>query len=98
LGHRVRYEVRVREQTAPQVWQKKSKFYWAKSPSDAQRKYKGGGFIMWTRKASTEKKLGIGGFFGLGDQLLKEFAQARKEGGDRVQQILNKDIKLPEQK
>lgn len=97
MSRRTRYEVRVREQIAPQVWQKKSRFYWAKSPADARGKYRGGGYIMWSRKASSEKKLDIGGFFGLGDRLSKEFAQARKEGGDSVQKALKKQAEIPKE-
>jgi len=79
------YEVRVREQSGPTTWVKKSKFYWVKKAGDAARKYCGGGHVMWTKKASKEQLLGIGGFFTLGDRLLKEYAE-----GGMVDRVLNK--------
>lgn len=72
------YEVRVREQVGPEKWVKKSKFYFVKGPGDASKKYRGSGFVMWVQKVSKEKLLGVGSFFGLGDQLLKDL---RKGGG-----------------
>ena len=96
MAKRAWYEVRVRELVAPQNWQKKSKFYFVKSPQDAQRKYRGSGFIMWVRKASYHKALGVGAFFDLGDRLLKEFAQERQEGGDSVQKALEKQLDINE--
>lgn len=72
------YEVRVREKMGPDKWVKKSRFYFAKGPADADGKYKGSGLIMWTQKVGKEKLLGVGDFFSLGDQLLKDL---RKGGG-----------------
>jgi len=67
------YEVRVREETKPGVYTKKSKFYNATGPADARSKYKGKGSIMWVEKVKKEKLLGgVGEFFRLGDSLLQE--------------------------
>jgi len=67
------YEVRVREQTGPNTWVKKSKFYEVSDPSTAAARYTGGGLIMWVEKVKTEKVLGgVGEFFKLGDKLLNE--------------------------
>ena len=65
------YKVRVREGGI-----KKSRFYWGTSSKDAAGRYHGSGSIMWVEKAPREQVLGVGGFFRLGDDLLKEF---RKE-------------------
>jgi len=81
---RVSYEVRIREQVAPYKWTKKSKFYFAKSSSEAAAKYKGPGLIMWVQKVSKEKLLGIGEFFTMGDTLLREFRQG---GGGLLEQV-----------
>ena len=87
------YEVRVRECISPpkQVdgrWQsgrytKKSKFYRARDSRDAASKYKGNGHVMYAEKVSREKLLGIGEFFKLGDELLKEF----REGGTLLEHV-----------
>ena len=74
------YEVRVRERVAPNKWVKKSKFFEAKSPREAVSMYKGNGHIMWAQKVSRERLLGIGEFFTMGDDLLREFRQ----GGDSL--------------
>ena len=67
------YEVRVREETKPGVYTKKSKFYNATDPANARGKYKGKGSIMWVEKVKKEKLLGgVGEFFRLGDSLLQE--------------------------
>lgn len=71
------YKVRIRVQVSPNKWVKKTRFYWEKSPGDAAAKYKGPGNIMWVEKMSEEKMKGVGEFFGLGNQLLREF----KRGG-----------------
>jgi hypothetical protein len=75
---RVWYEVRVREQIGPNSWSKVSKFFEATSPKRARSQYKGSGLIMWVSKVSKEKLLGIGEFFRLGDDLLRELR--REEG------------------
>ena len=76
------YEVRVRECITPGkylggkwvegTWAKKSKFYTANGPRDAANRYKGHGKIMWVQKVAKEKAWGIGSFFKLGDELLRE--------------------------
>ena len=67
------YEVRIRVETKPGVYVKKSKFYNATGPGDARGKYKGPGHIMWVEKVKKEKLLGgVGEFFRLGDSLLQE--------------------------
>lgn len=92
------YEIRIRECLDPPKFMegrwtrgkyvKKSKFYRAKGPGDAARKYKGPGQIMHVEKSSREKLHGIGEFFKLGDQLLNEFAK----GGTLIEQLEgNKD-------
>jgi hypothetical protein len=87
------YEVRLRvcispPQQADGKWirgkyTKKSKFYFTQGPQEAARKYKGTGQIMHVEKVGREKLLGIGEFFKLGDNLLKEF----KEGGSLIEHI-----------
>lgn len=87
------YEVRIRVCISPPKqadgrwirgkYTKKSKFYLAKSSQDAVGKYKGDGHIMYAEKVSREKLLGIGEFFRLGDELLKEF----REGGTLLEHI-----------
>ncbi len=77
------YKVRVRENG-----QKKSKFYLETGPREAAACYKGEGKIMWVEKASKERFLGVGQFFRLGDDLLKEFARSevavqKQEGRDK---------------
>lgn len=67
--------VRVREHPSPNKWVKKSKFYKAKGPGDARRKYKGNGHVMYVEKVKGEKMFGVGEFFTLGDKLLREFEQ-----------------------
>ena len=92
------YEVRIRECLEPPQfidgrWKsgryiKKSKFYRTKGPKEAAQKYKGNGQIMHVEKSSREKLQGIGDFFKLGDQLLREFAK----GGTLLEQLEgNKD-------
>lgn len=66
--------VRFREQVAPNKWQKKTKYFKVKRGKDAAKKYRGNGSIMSVTKASREKIHKIGGFFYLGERLLKEFA------------------------
>lgn len=66
------YEVRIRDNGT-----KKSKFYNAKNPDDAAKRYKGPGSIMWVQRAKKEKMLGVGEFFTLGNVLLKEFAEQK---------------------
>jgi len=66
------YEVRVREKVGPDKWIKKSKFFLARSSSDAASKYKGKGTIIHSKKVDRTKVLGVGGFFRLGDDLLRE--------------------------
>jgi len=86
LGNRVAYEVRIREQVAPNKWVKKSRIYLAKSPKDAARRYKGKGLIMSVEKVTRERLFGTGSFFNLGDSLLKELKKEvrgeRKETTD----------------
>lgn len=87
------YEVRVRECISPPKhvdgrwtsgqYTKKSKFYFTDGPKEAAGKYKGNGHIMYAEKVSRERLLGIGEFFRLGDELLKEF----KKGGTLLEQI-----------
>lgn len=81
------YEVRVREQVSPRKWVKKSKFYWAKNSGDAAKKYKGRGLVMWVEKMSKERIGKFGGFFTLGDDLLRDFAKGGD--GDYVDRILH---------
>lgn len=86
------YEVRVRECIVPSRfvngkwvdgrWVKKSKFYRAKNSQDAVRKYKGNGLIMYSQKVERERQLGgVGDFFRLGDELLREL----RRGGDSLE-------------
>lgn len=72
------YEVRVREKVGPDKWVKKSKFFLARDPGDAAAKYHGPGAVIHSCKVDHEKLLGVGSFFRLGDELLKEL----KRGGD----------------
>jgi len=65
------YEVRVREKEGEREV-KKSRFYWCSDPREAASKYKGQGKVMWVEKVPKEKLLGIGGFFNLGTDLLRE--------------------------
>ena len=78
------YEVRIREDGI-----KKSKFYLSTSPQEAAACYKGTGRRMWVEKASKERFLGIGQFFRLGDDLLKEFA--RSEAVVKIQENRDKE-------
>ncbi len=71
------YEVRVREKVGPEKWVKKSKFFYARGPSDAASKYKGKGMVMHSTKVDRTKVLGVASFFRLGDDLLREL----KNGG-----------------
>lgn len=65
------YHVRIREDGV-----KKSRFYLETEPKAAASCYKGSGTIMWVEKASKERFLGVGKFFRLGDELLREFASS----------------------
>jgi hypothetical protein len=76
------YVVRVREKVGPDKWVKKSKFFNARGPADAASKYKGSGVVMHSKKVDRTKVLGVGGFFRLGDDLLREL----KGGGGTVAQ------------
>jgi hypothetical protein len=78
---RVWYQVRVREETSPHKWIKKSKFFFARNPSDAAGKYRGNGNVMWVEKVPKERLLGIGEFFKLGDKLLGELREQDYERG-----------------
>jgi len=78
------YEVRVREGE-----QKKSKFYLERDPQSAASHYKGGGHIISIERASRERFLGVGQFFKLGDELLREFA--RSESIAKVEEGRDKD-------
>ncbi len=71
------YEVRVREQIGPNEWVKKSKFFNVRGSREAAEKYRGRGLIMWCEKVSREKLLGIGDFFNLGGDLLRELQEDR---------------------
>lgn len=73
------YEVRFRIKVGPNRWQKKSRFYWAQSPDEAARCYKGDGYIMSVEKTSKDKLLGVGSFFTLGGDLLKDLQAASTE-------------------
>ena len=75
---RIWFEVRIREKLGNGKDVKKSKFYLAKDGSDAARKYKGGGTIISVEKVSREKALGVGSFFKLGDELLRELREQQK--------------------
>ena len=86
---RLKFEVKVREKVGPYKWVLRSKFFTARNPGEARRMYRGDGQVLWTKKVTREKALGIGSFFTLGDKLLREFAEeARLEkelkakGGD----------------
>lgn len=80
------YAVRVRENGL-----KRTKFYRdCRSPSDASAKYKGNGDIMSVRKMGIERLLGVGSFFKLGDDLLK---QIRTEEAEEVAQLRNNHTK-----
>ena len=74
------YEIRIKESGG----QKKSKFYQANSTKQAAGHYTGPHEILWVKKVPREKVLGIGSFFHLGDELLKdmqseELVEHRKE-------------------
>ena len=81
------YEVRIRVQTGPDKWTKKSRFYEASSEGDAASKYHGPGGIMWCRKKARERLLDIGEFFKLGNSLLKELNSNGVEEGSLLEQI-----------
>ncbi len=89
MGHGKRqwYEVRIRVQTGPDEWVKKSRFYEANGEGDAASKYHGPGNIMWCRKKAKEKLLDIGEFFKLGNSLLKEFSDNGTKEGSLLDQI-----------
>ncbi len=78
-GKRRWYEVRVREDVGPSKQMKKSKFYFEIGPKEAEQHYKGRGHIMSSEKVPMERLLGIGEFFKLGDQLLKELGTPVQE-------------------
>ena len=92
MAKRILYEVRIREEVAPQRWVKKSKFYNAGSPSEARNFYKGKGHIMWVEKVSREKLMGVGEFFSMGNKLMKEFA-AEDNGHNTLLVQLKEDEK-----
>ena len=88
------FEVRIREQTGPFKWEKKSKFYRARNPKDAARSYRGPGNIMWVSKVSQERVFGIGDYFRLGPQLMAEIGGEKPRdrgffrlGGDLLEQL-----------
>ncbi len=56
----------------PSKQMKKSKFYSEVGPKEAERHYRGKGHIISCEKVPAERLLGVGEFFKLGDQLLKE--------------------------
>lgn len=66
------YEVRVRERLDNDTFVKKSKFFFVPRASDAAHKYRGSGYIMSVQKVEKERLLGVGEFFKLGDELLRE--------------------------
>lgn len=62
------YAVKVRENG-----QKKTKFFRdCKSPSEAAAKYKGSGDVMSVRKIGIEHLYGVGQFFRLGDDIMRD--------------------------
>jgi hypothetical protein len=77
------YEVRVREQLSPNKWVKKSKFISGSDSQDAANKYKGGGHVMWVQKVSRERLLGIGEFFKMGPELLRDL----QKGGSLSEEV-----------
>ena len=83
------YEVRFRVKVGPNRWQKKSRFYWAQSPDEAARCYKGDGYIMSVEKTSKDKLLGVGSFFTLGRDLLRDL-QASASGQTLEQELETK--------
>ena len=72
------YEVRIRKWLSRDRSVKKSKFYFARSSADAANKYHGPGSIMSVSKVGAEQALGIGDFFRLGDELLRELRKESK--------------------
>jgi hypothetical protein len=101
VSKRAWYEVRVREQVAPHVYVKKSKFWKVKSPQEARQKYKGNGHIMSVKKKDPQrpyKPSFLGGFLGLGDDLLQEYVKEGRKGADFVQKALNKEVDIVEGK
>lgn len=80
MSRRIWYEVRVREQTAPDTWVKKSKFYLAKSSREAASNYKGSGAILYSQKVDRERLLST-----LGDELLRELRSSR---GNKIREEL----------
>ena len=82
------YEVRVKVEEGGIV-QKKSKFYWLQKPEDASKVYKGSGRIVTVEKVGRERLLGVGTFFTLGDDLLREFELNKPEkGGDALENCI----------
>lgn len=71
-GKRQWYEIRIREEVGPTRYMKKSKFYFEVGPKEAERHYRGKGHIMSCEKVPVERLLGVGEFFKLGDEFLKE--------------------------
>jgi len=86
------YEVRVRVKVG-EVYVKKSKFYNLRKPEDAKSVYKGPGSIMTVEKVGKERLLGVGTFFKLGNDLLREFnlEKAFTEGGDALDNALSRN-------
>jgi len=86
------YEVRVRVDVGGGIQQKKSKFYWLSKPSEASKVYKGPGHIMTVEKVGKERLLGVGTFFTLGNDLLREFEIVKEidKGGDALENVLGK--------
>jgi len=110
MGKESWYEVRIRECLEPPKFEggrwrlgkyiKKTKFYRTKGPKEAAKKYKGPGQIMHVEKSNREKLQGIGEFFKLGDELLREFAKGgtlieKLEGNKdkRRKRIFNKNLR-----
>lgn len=97
MGKYSYYEVRVKklqgivERNGKEVpiYKKVSRFYWAKSPSDAASCYKGEGRILSIEKVPNERILGVGAFFKLGDDLLRTL---RKEGNNDLGVLNEKEI------
>lgn len=80
---RKKYRVKIREKIAPYKWIIKTRFYDVNTPGEAARKYKGLGEVVRVEKVPR----GFGGFFTMGEKLLKEFAEeARKEKEAKVLQ------------
>jgi hypothetical protein len=88
---KVWYQVRVREciepprntngRFIPGKWVKKSKFFFARNSGEAAKKYKGNGHVMYAKKVSKDQLLGVGDFFRLGDQFLRELKEERRYDG-----------------